>query len=101
MLQARSPAPTPTYYKEAQFVHQMFIQANIDHSATLDFDALCNTYKGQFPAILHKMHISHGISVPAQWTESFMTATYSKWLIPSPHISASASAPSAMPPPPP
>ena len=100
MLQARSPAPAPTYYKEAQFLCQMFIQANIDHTADLDFDALCNMYKGQFPAILRKMHISHGITVPAQWTESFMTATYSKWLIPSPHVSTSASAPSAIPPPP-
>ena len=101
MLQARSPAPAPTYYKEAQFLRQMFIQANVDHSANLDFDALCNTYKGQFPAILRKMHISHGITVPLLWTESYMTAAYSKWLIPSPHVSAPAVAPpQTMPPPP-
>ena len=101
MLQARSPAPAPTYYKEAQFLHQMFIQANVDHTANLDFDALCNTYKGQFPAILQKMHISHGVTVPVLWTESYMTAAYSKWLIPSPHVSAPVTAPpQAMPPPP-
>ena len=101
MLQAQSPAPAPTYYKEAQFLRQLFIGANVDHSSDLDFDGLCNTYKGQFPAILQKMHISHGITVLALWTESYMTAAYSKWLIPSPHVSAPVVAPpQTMPPPP-
>ena len=101
MLQARSPAPAPTYYKEAQFLRQMFLLANVDHSAKLDFDALCNTYKGQFPAILQKMHISHGITVPVTWTESYLTTAYSRWLIPSPHVSAPVVAPPQMLPPPP
>ena len=101
MLQARSPAPAPTYYKEAQFLRQMFIQAGVDHTADLDFDALCNAYKGQFPAILRKMHISHGVMVPSAWTESYMITAYSKWLIPSPHVSAPAVAPpqTMLPPP--
>lgn len=100
MLQARSPAPAPLYYKEGQFLRQMFLSAQVNHPAELDFDALCNTYKGQFPAILRKAHILHGVTIHALWTESFMMAAFSKWLIPSPHVTALLDTPSLVMPPP-
>lgn len=52
MLKACSLAPAPTYHKEAQFVHHIFQEAGIAVPSDLDLDALSNTYKGQFPAIL-------------------------------------------------
>lgn len=90
MLHARSPAPAPSYYKESQFVLHVLRSANIVVPIDVDVDALSDTYRGQFPAILRKLATSYSVPIPSSWTKSFMVSSFSKWLIPSPPFAAPA-----------
>src|SRR5258706_1123045 len=66
-----TPVPTITYDKEASFLQHMFATAGIVLPVSMDLLALATTYRGQFPAMLMKLRISHEMFFPTHWNETF------------------------------
>ncbi len=78
------PLPTSTisYNKEASFLQHMFTAAGISLPIDADLLALSSTYRGQFPAVLQKLQLSHGMLFPTHWNEAFMMRSFSDWYFP-------------------
>ncbi len=74
-----------TFDKEAAFMQHLFTEAGITLPAGVTFIDLATTYRGQFPAMLMKLHISHAMSFPAHWKEAFLLQSFSDWWFPSLH----------------
>ncbi len=82
------PAPTISYDKEASFLQHMFTVAGIIKPVDVDFLVLSSTYRGQFPAVLQKLRLSHGMVFPMHWNEAFMMRSFSEWFFPSTSLPA-------------
>ncbi len=77
------PISTISYDKEASFLQHMFTEAGIVKPIDVDLLALATTYRGQFPAMLMKLRISHDMAFPLHWKEAFMMQSFSDWWFPS------------------
>ncbi len=79
------PLPTSaiTYDKEASFLQHMFANAGIVLPIGVDLLAVASTYRGQFPAILMKLRVSHEMFFPTHWNKAYMMESFSNWWFPS------------------
>ncbi len=68
---------------EASFLQHLFTDAGIVKPVDVDLLVLTSTYRGQFPAVLMKLRISHGMVFPVHWNEAFMMKSFSDWFFPS------------------
>ncbi len=77
------PPPVIAFDKEASFMQHLFAEAGLALPIGVTFLDLATTYRGQFPAMLMKLHVSHGMAFPAHWREAFLLQSFSDWWFPS------------------
>ncbi len=77
------PQPVIAFDKEAAFMQHLFSEAGFTLPAGVTFIDLATTYRGQFPAMLMKLHVSHDMAFPAHWREAFLMQSFSDWWFPS------------------